>query len=153
MKRLSMQHLVAGALLLFPSIASSQAYGRATIRNYALVRANVVVKYAACRTDAFVVSQGRASGDTVIAGVNEAPTRRGACLITSITATLEGDTATVLPYLAGGTSYSQFLLAPALTVGREVKPLNQRARWELFSKQKYKTLCLQSTTNKQACDR
>ena len=59
MKRRSMNHLVAAAMLLIAPAAMSQAYGKVIIINYTTERVNVVVTYAACKPDAFLVSQGR----------------------------------------------------------------------------------------------
>ena len=108
---LSIKHLVTAAVLFVAPSAMSQAYGRATITNWELHTANVVVNYSGCKSDAFLVSQARRT-DTgaYVPGVNEAPSKRGACLITSITATLNGDTISVFPYRSLGTSQSQFLL-------------------------------------------
>ena len=58
MKRRSMNHLGAAAMLLIAPAAMSQAYGKVII-NYTTERVNVVVTYAACKPDAFLVSQGR----------------------------------------------------------------------------------------------
>ena len=109
-----MKHLVPAVMLFVAPPAMSQAYGRATISNYALKRATVVVTYASCRSDTFLVSQGRVAGDSIVPGVNQAQTRRGACLIKSITGTFEGDTAKIMPFakhpLAVGSEKSHFVL-------------------------------------------
>ncbi|MBC7673209.1 MAG: hypothetical protein H7247_12375 [Polaromonas sp.] len=111
----SMKYLVPAVMLLVAPPAMSQAYGRVTISNYALKRATVVVTYASCRSDTFLVSQGRVAGDSIIPGVNQAQSRRGACLIKSITGKFEGDTATKIgPFakhpLAVGSEKSHFVL-------------------------------------------
>jgi hypothetical protein len=109
-----MTYLVTAAMLIVARPAMSQAYGRVTITNYTLFKANVVVEYVACKSDAFVVSQGRKTGfSTRVPGVNEAPTQRGACLVKSIRAFLIGDTTSVQPYAdPDPTTKSQFVLAP-----------------------------------------
>lgn len=119
MKRLSMKHLVAAATFFVAPAAMSQAYGRVIITNYSLKRVNVVVNYAACRSDRFLVSQGRMEGGKVVPGVNQAQSRRGACLVTSITGTYEGnDKEPILPYEHAATTYSHFYIKkPAFNNG------------------------------------
>lgn len=86
---------------------SALAYDRATIYNKALVPANVTVNYAACKHDSFQIPAATKNG---AAGKATAPTRRGGCLITSITGSLVGKTYPIATYSSSGTGYSEFVI-------------------------------------------
>lgn len=110
---MQMRQLFTGAALLAIPFASAFAYPRAEITNRAPFPARVIVRYAACRSDTFNVGASRLDKQGVLhAAVSVAPTNRGACLITSITATLSGTSRGVTTYTSSGTSYSQFIIAP-----------------------------------------
>ncbi|MBC7673211.1 MAG: hypothetical protein H7247_12385 [Polaromonas sp.] len=122
MRILSTKHLVAAAVIFIAPAAMGQwtkeighAYARPVITNYSLKRVNVVVNYKHCKSDTFLVSQGRMDGGKVVPGENQSQNKRGACLITSITGKYEGDASTIIkPYEHALTSYSRFLIrAPA----------------------------------------
>jgi hypothetical protein len=83
------------------------AYDRAVVTNMAPWPAAVTVKYAACKTDSFTVPAS--TKDKL--GRATAPTNRGACLITSISATVTGKKPyPVTSYSSSGTSYSDFVI-------------------------------------------
>jgi hypothetical protein len=86
------------------------AYDRATIENRTTFPASVHVSYAACKSDSFTVPAGKIQKDGVAPGRATAPTRRGACLITSISAGLSGAKYPVTTYTSSGTSYSNFII-------------------------------------------
>ncbi|MBC7673212.1 MAG: hypothetical protein H7247_12390 [Polaromonas sp.] len=111
MRILSIKHLVTAAMLFIAPAAMSQAYGKVIITNYLTERVNVVVSYAACRPDAFLVSQGRVSGDSIIPGVNRAQPYRGACLVKKITGTYEKyPKSPITEFQSGGTAVSHFYI-------------------------------------------
>ena len=87
--------------------SSALAYDRATVYNKATVPATVTVNYAACKHDTFQVPAGNKKGDP---GKATAPTRRGGCLITSITGSLVGRSYPVATYSSSGTGYSEFVI-------------------------------------------
>lgn len=102
----------AAAFACLAAMAAS-AYDKATIENRTTFPASVTVKYAACRSDSFSVPAGTVGKDAVNPGRATAPTRRGGCLITSISASLSGAKHPVTTYTSSGTSYSQFIIQGA----------------------------------------
>ena len=100
----TLMRLAAGAACL--AAAGAYAYDRANVTNRAPWPATVTVKYAACKTDTFTVP-GSTKDKT---GTATAPTNRGACLITSVSATLQGKSYPVTSYTSSGTSYSLFVI-------------------------------------------
>jgi hypothetical protein len=82
------------------------AYDPARVINRAPWPANVSVTYAACHHDSFTVPASNKDNT----GVATAPTKRGACLITSVNATIAGKNYPVTSYKSSGTSYSDFVL-------------------------------------------
>jgi len=107
--RIQTIRLAAGALTALVTL-SAQAYDRATIENRTTFPASVTVKYAACKSDSFGVPAGTVAKDGITPGRATAPTSRGACLITSISGSLNGAKFPVTTYTSSGTSYSQFIL-------------------------------------------
>ena len=101
-----MNRFVAFAAAGFAISISAHAYDRATVYNSARFPASVTVKYAACKSDTFVVP----AKTTVVAAQATAPTNRGGCLITSISGHLNGATYPIASYTSSGTSYSLFLI-------------------------------------------
>ena len=99
----------AGAIAAIFSI-NAYAYDKATIENRTTFPASVRVNYAACKADSFNVPAGTVQKNTVNPGRATAPTRRGACLITSISASLNGAKYGVTTYTSSGTSYSNFII-------------------------------------------
>lgn len=126
---LPLKHLVAASLLLSAATASNRMYDRATMTNYAHFPAVVTINYASCKKDVFTVAAAP-NGVSWRPTVATAPTRRGACLITSITATLQGDTSRVTAYSSTGTSYSQFYVR---------EPFCGSGGWRIWSKAEYGT--------------
>ena len=104
----------AHAILVLSAIGITSlpvhAYDRATIRNRSLYQATVEVNYPGCRNDKFVVPAATYTNGQLIEGVATAPTRRGGCLISWISAQLQGSQAPVQRYESSGTSYSNFIL-------------------------------------------
>lgn len=84
----------------------AHAYDRATIINMAPWPASVTVNYAACKHDSFTIPA--ATKDK--SGTATAPTNRGGCLITSITASIVGKKYPVRSYTSSGTAYSEFMI-------------------------------------------
>ncbi len=82
------------------------AYDKAKVINMAPWPAAVTVKYAACKGDSFTVPA--ATKDKI--GVASPTANRGACLIRSISATLNGKNYPVSSYTSSGTSYSEFII-------------------------------------------
>jgi hypothetical protein len=137
MKILSMKHLVAAAMVFVAPAAMSQAYPKVSMSNYATTRVNVVVKYAGCKSDSFLVGAGRRmthmnSNDEfiVIPAVNEPSANRGVCLVTSITGTFEGGNpsgVTIMPYHSSGTSYSQFRIRERWGTAEKIWEIHSQA--------------------------
>jgi hypothetical protein len=89
------------------------AYDRATIENRTTFPASVTIKYPGCRSDSFNVPAGTVAKNGITPGRATAPTSRGGCLISSISASLQGAKFPVTTYTSSGTSYSQFILQGA----------------------------------------
>ena len=104
---------ISGALAIVFATTPTFAYDRATIENRTTYPASVTVKYAACRSDSFGVPAGTIGKDSINPGRATAPTKRGGCLITSISGNLAGAKSGVQTYTSSGTSYSQFILQGA----------------------------------------
>jgi hypothetical protein len=125
MKRRNAVHLLL-VLAALP-MAAAHAYPRATIHNRTLYPARVEVNYPGCSNDKFNVPAATLKADgTLVEGVATAPTTRGGCLITWISATLTGAPSGVTRYTSSGTSYSQFIIAPTQT------------EFRVYSEQEYK---------------
>ena len=104
----SLKQFAAVAILAMP-LASARSYPSVSVKNMTSRAVSVVVSYASCRGDKFSVpaSTRNASG-AVVAGVAQAPGRRGACLVTGITATYANSTPAVTAFASKGTSYSAY---------------------------------------------
>ncbi|MBC7673210.1 MAG: hypothetical protein H7247_12380 [Polaromonas sp.] len=136
MHLLSLKHLVAATLLIVAPVATRMSYPRATVTNYEGFPAVVEVNYRSCKKDNFTVPAATRVDLAWVPGTATASTNRGVCLISSITASLTGDTAKVTTYTSSGTSYSQFVIR-RLFCGR--------AGLRVWSKSEY------STHNSNAC--
>lgn len=104
MKTITLKLLAAGAACLAAS--GAQAHDNASIWNAAHYPADVTVRYAACKTDTFTVPAATPAGP----GRASASTNRGACLITTVSATLKGRNYKIADYTSSGTSYSRFVI-------------------------------------------
>jgi hypothetical protein len=96
--------LLTLAVFVFGTPAS--AYSNVLVTNTTKFVAHVKVSFAACRGDNLVINPGATSQ----------PIKRGACLITRVTATLTGGPA-VRAFESSGTSYSKVSI---VTVGGQV---------------------------------
>lgn len=104
--------LVPVLMLLVIPFANALAYDRATITNKTIFLAHVEVNYPGCKNDKFSVPAGTLNpdGSTITPGKATAPTKRGGCLISWISATLDGAGKSVSKYKSSGTGYSQFVI-------------------------------------------
>ena len=101
------------AILLAVPLASAFAYPKAQIHNRAPFAGQVTINYAACNRDVFRFGASRLDKKGVLhEAINEPSARRGACLITSISATLDGAGWPATTYTSSGTGYSKFIIAP-----------------------------------------
>ncbi|MBC7673925.1 MAG: hypothetical protein H7247_16015 [Polaromonas sp.] len=108
-----MKQFFTAATLLAVPFASAFAYPKAKLHNRAPYGGTVTINYAACKRDVFRVGASRLDKQGVLhEAINEPSARRGACLITSISATLDGAGRPVTTYTSSGTGYSKFIIAP-----------------------------------------
>jgi|LakMenEpi03Aug12_release.lakeMendotaPanAssembly.Ray.scaffolds.fasta_scaffold314299_1 hypothetical protein len=98
---------------LILSAGHAQAYARATIVNRALYPASVTINYPGCRNDTFMVPAASMQNGKLVEGSATAPTYRGGCLISWISAQLSGSNASVQNYTSSGTGYSNFIIQPS----------------------------------------
>lgn len=104
MKSVTLRTLAAGAACL--AAAGAYAYDSPTVWNTAQVPAAVTVKYAACKADTFTVPARNVQGP----GKATASANRGGCLITSVSATLQGKPHRVGEFSSSGSIHSVFLI-------------------------------------------
>ena len=114
----STNRFVASILLMTVPIigysAPASAYGRATIFNRTNYVVHGTIHYAGCRGDNFTVAAGKVGANSVIAETQSTISAyRGACLITRITATVNGKAASA--YTSSGTGYERFIVAASNT--------------------------------------
>lgn len=114
----SINRFVASILLMTVPIigysAPASAYGRATIFNRTNYVVHGIIHYAGCRGDNFTVAAGKVGANSVIAETQSTISAyRGACLITRITATVNGKAASA--YTSSGTGYERFIVAASNT--------------------------------------
>lgn len=101
------------AVVAFSStpLVAAHAYDRVTITNRTIFPASVEVNYPGCSNDRFSVPAGALQTDgSIVPGKATAPTYRGACLVTWISASLTGSDKGVTRYESSGTSYSEFTI-------------------------------------------
>lgn len=90
--------------------APALAYGRATVINRTTLPVSGTIHYASCRADNFSIAAGKAGANSVISPAQTTISAyRGACLITSINATVGGKPA--ITYTSSGTGYETFVVA------------------------------------------
>jgi hypothetical protein len=109
-----MKRFIASLLLVTVPIigysAPASAYGRATMYNRTNYAVHGTIHYAGCRADNFAIAAGPVGKNSVITETHfTISAYRGACLITRITATVNGKAATA--YTSSGTGYERFIVA------------------------------------------
>lgn len=94
--------------------APASAYGRATVINRTNQPVSGTIHYASCRSDHFNIAAGTVAANSVITPAQTTISAyRGACLITSITANVNGKIAKT--YTSSGTGYETFIVAASDT--------------------------------------
>jgi hypothetical protein len=114
---MKLKTLFAGAALLAAPFAAAFAYPKANIHNRVPYAGQMIVRYAACKSDVFHIGASRLDKTgKLFEAINEAPSTRGGCLITSIEANLNiPGGKKVTSYSSSGTAYSNFIIAPTGT--------------------------------------
>ena len=107
----SLKQLVAAAFLFAVPLASARATPNVSVRNRTTHSANVVVRYAGCRSDHFRVPAGTLNkAGVLVEGVGRAPGRRGACQIIEISASFPGARLSVTAFKSQATRESNFTI-------------------------------------------
>jgi hypothetical protein len=104
MKKTILNGIAVGAACFAAS--SVQAYNNVEVFNPAHFPAAVTVKYSGCRSDTFTVPAATPAG----AGSAKAGGNRGACLLTTVSAKLNGSNYTITEYSSSGTAVSRFVI-------------------------------------------
>lgn len=104
MKNTPLKVLVASAALF--AAGSAAAYNNVDMFNAAHYPATITVNYSGCKSDTFTVAAATANGP----GRATAGSSRGACLLTTISATLNGAGYKIADYSSSGTSLSKFVI-------------------------------------------
>jgi hypothetical protein len=104
MKKTTLRILVAGAACF--AVSSALAYDSPVVYNAAHYPVNVIVRYSGCQPDSFAVPAATPQGP----GIARAGSNRGACLITTVSAAVQGRSFPVVDYTSSGTSHSRFLV-------------------------------------------
>ncbi|MDB4908072.1 MAG: hypothetical protein JWO05_2856 [Gemmatimonadetes bacterium] len=113
---LPLRQFAAVAILAMP-LASARSYPSVSIRNMTSRAVTVVVSYRGCRSDKFSVpASTRSAGGAVVAGVATAPGRRGACLVSGVSATYANSQPVVTSFASQGTSYGAYTIEGTTTV-------------------------------------
>ena len=124
----SVKRYVASLLLMTVPIiglssAPASAYANATFENRTNHPVSGTVSYVGCRSDNYTIPAGTINPKTatITPAHSTVSARRGACLIKSITANLNGKAAQT--YTSSGTGYVQFIVSATPTGGYRVDSL------------------------------
>ncbi len=104
MKKTTLRILAAGAACF--AVSSALAYDSPVVYNPAHYPVSVIVRYSGCQPDSFAVPAATPQG----AGMARASGNRGACLITTVSAAVQGRPFPVVDYTSSGTSHSRFVV-------------------------------------------